>query len=315
VLIGGGATALVSFADTSVLSRVYAARLGTKVDPNQEMVGLGAANLAAGLFQGFPISSSSSRTPVAEAAGSKTQLTGVIGALAVALLLLAAPDLLRNLPEAALAAVVVASAIGLIEVSDLMRIFRIQQWEFWLAIVCLVGVAVLGAIPGIGLAIVIAVLEFLWDGWRPHFAVLGHPEGVVGYHDLKRYPNARQIPGLVLFRWDAPLFFANAELFNESVEAAVANAPAPARWVVVAAEPVTSVDVTAADFLAELDEALQKDGVKLCFAELKDPVKDKLKRFGLFARFQDVFFPTIDAAVNGYLQSQNVDLVDPEGGD
>jgi high affinity sulfate transporter 1 len=312
VLIGGGATALVSFADTSVLSRVYAARLGTKVDPNQEMVGLGAANLAAGLFQGFPISSSSSRTPVAEAAGSKTQLTGVIGALAVALLLLAAPDLLRNLPEAALAAVVVASAIGLIEVTDLMRIFRIQQWEFWLAIVCLVGVAVLGAIPGIGLAIVIAVIEFLWDGWRPHFAVLGHPEGVVGYHDLKRYPNARQIPGLVLFRWDAPLFFANAELFKECVQGAAASAPAPARWVVVAAEPVTSVDVTAADFLAELDETLQKDGIRLCFAELKDPVKDKLKRFGLFARFQDVFFPTIDAAVSSYRQSQKADLVEED---
>jgi MFS superfamily sulfate permease-like transporter len=311
VLIGGGATALVSFADTSVLSRVYAARIGTKVDPNQEIIGLGAANLAAGLFQGFPISSSSSRTPVAEAAGSKTQLTGVIGALVVALLLLAAPNLLRNLPESALAAVVVASAIGLIEVADLMRIYRIQRWEFWLSIVCLVGVAVLGAIPGIGLAIVIAVIEFLWDGWRPHFAVLGRPEGVRGYHDIKRYPNARQIPGLVLFRWDAPLFFANAELFKECVLDAVAKAPAPVRWVVVAAEPVTSVDVTAADFLADLDEALHKDGMELCFAELKDPVKDKLKRFGLFARFQEVFFPTIGAAVSSYLEShEGVDWED-----
>jgi high affinity sulfate transporter 1 len=312
VLIGGGATALVSFADTSVLSRVYAARIGTKVDPNQEIIGLGAANLAAGLFQGFPISSSSSRTPVAEAAGSKTQLTGVIGAVAVALLLLAAPNLLRNLPQAALAAVVIASAIGLIEVTDLMRIFRMQRWEFWLSIVCLVGVAVLGAIPGIGLAIVIAVIEFLWDGWRPHFAVLGRPRGVRGYHDIGRYPDARQIPGLVLFRWDAPLFFANAELFKECVLDAVAKAPSPVRWVVVAAEPVTSVDVTAADFLAELAEALQKDGVELCFAELKDPVKDKLKRFGLFARFQEVFFPTIGAAVRSYLAGHKVDWVDWE---
>jgi high affinity sulfate transporter 1 len=315
VLIGGGATALVSFADTSVLSRVYAARIGTKVDPNQEIIGLGAANLAAGFFQGFPISSSSSRTPVAEAAGSKTQLTGVVGAVAVALLLLAAPNLLRNLPQAALAAVVIASAIGLIEVTDLMRIFRMQRWEFWLSIVCLVGVAVLGAIPGIGLAIVIAVIEFLWDGWRPHFAVLGRPEGVRGYHDIGRYPNARQIPGLVLFRWDAPLFFANAELFKECVLDAVAKAPAPVRWVVVAAEPVTSVDVTAADFLAELAEALQKDDIELCFAELKDPVKDKLKRFGLFARFQEVFFPTIGAAVRSYLAGHKVDWVDWEDKD
>ena len=237
VLIGGCAVAVVSFADTSVLSRAYAVRTGTHVDPNQEMVGLGVANLAAGFFQGFPISSSSSRTPVAEVAGARTQLTGVIGAVVVALLLLVAPKLLRHLPAAALAAVVIASAIGLFEVTDLIRIFRIQRWEFWLSIVCLVGVAVFGAIPGIGLAIAIAVIEFLWDGWRPHSAVLGRAEGVKGYHDITRYPGARQIPGLVLFRWDAPLFFANAELFKERVLDAVAKSPTPVNWRVVAAEP------------------------------------------------------------------------------
>ena len=313
VLIGGFAVAMVSFADTSVLSRTYAARTGTNVDPNQEMVGLGAANLAAGFFQGFPISSSSSRTPVAEAAGARTQLTGVVGALAVALLLMAAPNLLQHLPTAALAAVVIASAIGLIEVNDLIRIYRIQRWEFWLSIVCLVGVAVLGAIPGIGLAVVIAVIEFLWDGWRPHSAVMGRAEGVKGYHDITRYPNARQIPGLVLFRWDAPLFFANAQLFKERALEAVSEAPSQVRWLVVAAEPVTSVDVTAADTLAELDEALQAAGIELCFAELKDPVKDKLKRFGLFARLgEESFFPTIGAAVSSYLDSHNVDWMDWE---
>src|SRR6516162_9052855 len=147
VLIGGCAVAVVSFADTSVLSRAYAVRTGTHVDPNQEMVGLGVANLAAGFFQGFPISSSSSRTPVAEAAGARTQLTGVVGALVVALLLLVAPNLLQHLPAAALAAVVIASAIGLFEVTDLIRIFRIQRWEFWLSIVCLVGVAGLWCFP------------------------------------------------------------------------------------------------------------------------------------------------------------------------
>ncbi len=313
VLIGGCAVALVSFADTSVLSRAYAARTGTRVDPNQEMVGLGAANLAAGFFQGFPVSSSSSRTPVAEAAGARTQLTGVVGALTVALLLVVAPNLLEHLPSAALAAVVIASAIGLFEVNDLVRIYRIQRWEFWLSIVCLVGVAVFGAIPGIGLAIVIAVIEFLWDGWRPHSAVLGRAEGVKGYHDITRYPDARQIPGLVLFRWDAPLFFANAELFKDRVLDAAANSLTPVRWMVVAAEPVTSVDVTAADVLAELDKILQDGGTELCFAELKDPVKDKLKRFGLFAQFgEDRFFPTIGAAVSSYLESHKVDWVDWE---
>jgi MFS superfamily sulfate permease-like transporter len=279
VVIGGLAVAVVSFADTSVLSRSYAARLGDPVDPNQEMIGLGAANFAAGFFQGFPISSSSSRTPVAEAAGARTQLTGVVGAVAVALLLLVAPRLLEHLPNAALAAVVIASAIGLFEVAGLKRIYRIQRWEFWLSIVCFAGVAIFGAIPGIGLAIVIAVIEFLWDGWRPHSAVLGRADGVRGYHDITRYPHARQLSGLLLFRWDAPLFFANAELFKELVLAAAGAAPGKVSWLVVAAEPVTSVDVTAADSLIELDDTLRDKGTKLCFAELKDPVKDKLKRF------------------------------------
>jgi high affinity sulfate transporter 1 len=316
VVIGGCAVALVSFADTSILSRAYAARTGANVDPNQEMVGLGAANLAAGFFQGFPISSSASRTPVAEAAGAKTQLTGVVGALVVALLLLVAPNLLQHLPSSALAAVVIASAIGLIEVTDLIRIFRIQRWEFWLSIVCLVGVAVLGAIPGIGLAIAIAIIEFLWDGWRPHSAVLGRAAGVKGYHDITRYPDARQIPGLVLFRWDAPLFFANAELFKERVLEAAAKAPGPVRWLVVAAEPVTSVDVTAADTVAELDQTLHAAGTELCFAELKDPVKDKLKRFGLFEQIGErSFFPTIGAAVSSYLGSHKVDWEDRDDED
>jgi high affinity sulfate transporter 1 len=313
VLIGGLAVALVSFADTSVLSRVYAAKTRTHVDPNQEMVGLGAANLAAGFFQGFPISSSSSRTPVAEAAGARTQLTGVVGALAVALMLVAAPDLLRNLPTSALAGVVIASAIGLIEVADLRRIYRIQRWEFWLSIACTIGVAVLGAIPGIGLAIVIAVIEFLWDGWRPYSAVLGRAEGIKGYHDIKRYPDARRIPGLVMFRWDAPLFFANAEFFHDRALDAVATSPTPVRWLVVAAEPVTSVDVTSADMLAELDETLRGAGIELCFAEMKDPVKDKLKRFGLFSRLgEETFFPTLGVAVGSYLKTFPVEWEDWE---
>ena len=308
VVIGGCAVALVSFADTSVLSRTYAARTRSYVDPNQEMIGLGAANLAAGFFQGFPISSSSSRTPVAEAAGAKTQLTGVVGAVAVALLLVFAPDLLRNLPTSALAAVVIASAIGLFEFADLRRILRIQRWEFWLSIGCFAGVAVLGAIPGIGLAVVAAVIEFLWDGWRPHSAVLGRVSGIRGYHDITRYPDARLVPGLVIFRWDAPLFFANAELFQERVLRAVASSPTPVRRIVVTAEPVTSVDVTSADILAELEHTLRESGIELHFAEMKDPVKDKLKRFELLERFgSEVFHPTLGAAVDDYLADHAVD--------
>ena len=312
VLIGGGAVALVSFADTSVLSRAYAARLGHYVDPNQEMVGLGAANLAAGFFQGFAISSSASRTPVAEAAGAKTQVTGIVGALGVGALLVAAPDLLRHLPTPALAAVVIASAIGLIEVADLRRIYRIQRWEFWLSIVCFVGVAVLGAIPGIGLAIVIAVIEFLWDGWRPHSAVLGRADGVRGYHDITRYPDARVIPGLVLFRWDAPLFFANAEFFQDRVlrRGRFAHPGAPR------GDRRPAGHQCRRDLGRRAGRTGRQVGCgrhEMCFAELKDPVKDKLRRFGLYERFgEKFFFPTIGEAVDAYLETHNVDWIDGE---
>jgi high affinity sulfate transporter 1 len=308
VIVGGCAVAMVAFADTSVLSRTYATKTRTPVDPNQEMIGLGAANLAGGFFQGFPISSSSSRTPVAEAAGAKTQLTGVVGAIAVALLLVFAPDLLKNLPSSALAAVVIAAALGLFEFADLRRILRIQPWEFWLSIACFVGVAVFGVVPGIGIAIVIAVIEFLWDGWRPHYAVLGRADGVRGYHDITRYPAARRVPGLVLFRWDAPLFFANAELFHQRIVEAIAESPTTVRRVVVTAEPVTSIDVTSADMLDELERTLTQQGIELRFAEMKDPVKDKLKRFELFERFGAAnFYPTTGAAVDAYLAEHAVD--------
>ena len=226
----------------------------------------------------------------------------MVGALAVATLLMAAPNLMRYLPNSALAAVVIAAAIGLFEFADLRRIYRIQQWEFWLSIVCFAGVAVFGAIPGIGIAIAIAVIEFLWDGWRPHYAVLGRVEDVRGYHDIKRYPHATRIPGLVLFRWDAPLFFANAELFQERVLEAVDESPTPVRRVVVAAEPVTSVDVTSADMLRELIRILGERGIALHFAELKDPVRDKLKRFELMDLIGDErFHPTLGSAVDDHL--------------
>ena len=316
VLLGGLAVALVSFADTSVLSRSYGLRTGRPTNPNQEMVGLGAANLAAGLFHGFPVGASASRTPVALAAGARTQLASVVGALSVAVLLWLAPDLLRHLPNAVLAAVVIVSAGALVEITDLRRIYRIQRWEFWLSMGCFAGVAVLGAIPGIGLAIGVAVVEFLWAGWRPHSAVLGRVDGVKGYHDVARHLQARTVPGLVLFRWDAPLFFANAELFAQQALDAVASQPPsapPVRWLVVGAEPVTSVDVTAADVLDGLDQTLQAAGVRLCFAEMKDPVKDKLKRFELFTRFgEDRFFDTLGEAVKAYLETHSVDWLDWE---
>ena len=157
------------------------------------------------------------------------------------------------------------------------------------------------------------MIEFLWDGWRPHSVVLGRVDRVKGYHDITRYPEARLIPGLVLFRWDAPLFFANAELFHQRVLDAVASSPTPVHWLVVAAEPVTSVDVTAADVVCELHDTLHTAGIRLCFAEMKGPVTDKLERFELFARFgESTFFGTLEEAVRAYLASGPVEWVDWE---
>ena len=310
---GAIAITLVSFADTSVLSRTFALRGGYVVDQNQEMIALGAANVAAGFFQGFSISSSSSRTPVAEQAGAKTQLTGVVGALCIALLLVFAPTLLQNLPQAALGAVVIAACLSLVDIEGFVRLYRVRRGEFALAMVCFLGVALFGVIQGIFISVSLAMLGFIWRAWRPYDAVLGRVEGLKGYHDITRYPEARRIPGLVLFRWDAPLFFANAEIFREHVLQAVATAPTPTKWVVVSAEPVTDIDVTAAEALSALDDDLQNAGIELCFAEMKDPVKDRLISYGLFNKLgTELFFPTLGRAVSSYLEAHPVEWSDWE---
>jgi high affinity sulfate transporter 1 len=313
LVAGAIGIALVSFADTSVLSRTFAIRGGYRVDPNQELVALGAANVAAGLFQGFSVSASSSRTPVAEAAGAKTQVTGLVGALAIALLLLLFPNLLQNLPDSALAAVVISAAIGLIEVAGVRKLYRVRKTEFALSIACFLGVAVLGVIEGIFIAVALALLDFIRRAWRPYDAVLGRVDDLKGYHDVTRYPDAKRVPGLVLFRWDAPLFFANAEEFADRVRQAIASSPTPVRWVIVAAEPVTDLDTTAADVLWELEAELAAEGVDLRFAEMKDPVKDRLKRYGLFDRFgDDHFYPTVGEAVHAYVDATGVEWTDWE---
>ena len=306
--IAAVAIALVSFADMSVLSRTFALRAGYEVDSNKEIIALGAANMAAGFFQGFAVSSSASRTPVAESAGAKTQITGIVGALCIALLLIFAPTLLQNLPHAVLGAVVICACINIFEVRAVVRLYKLRPEEFIFSIACFLGVVLLGVIKGIFIAVGLALFAFIWRAWRPYNAVLGHVDGLKSYHDISRHPEARCIPGLVLFRWDAPLFFANAETFREQVLRAVAEAPTPAQWVVVTAEPITDIDITAADVLAGLDHSLHQAGMDLFFAEMKGPVKDMLKRYGLFTRIGvENFFPTIEQAVERYLTMHKID--------
>ncbi len=312
LLVAAAGIALVAFTDTTVLSRALAGR-GAHPDSNRELFGLGVANLAAGLFQGFPVSSSASRTPVALAAGSRTQLTGVVSALAVAALLLGSPGLVRYLPRTALAAVVIVASLAVMDVRSFAVFYRVRRSDLVLSMVAFFAVAALGVLRGIGVAVTLSLLDFVRRAWRPHDAVLGRSPGVKGYHDVERYPEARQVPGLLLFRWDAPLFFANASAFRARVLEAVERAEHPVRWVVLAAEPITDVDSTAAELLDALDGELLARGVKLAFAELKDPVADRLARYGLKKRIgSEFFFPTIGVAVKAFLEKHQVDWVDWE---
>ena len=305
--------ALVAVADTTVLSQSLASQRAETVDPNQELRALGAANLATGFFQGFAISSSASRTPVAVAAGARSQLTPLVGAIAIALLLVAAPGALRNLPLPMLAAIVITAALGLIDAPAVRRLYQVRRSEFVLWLAAFLGVALLGVLVGIFVAILLSLADFVRRAWRPHDAVLGREDELKGYHDIDRHPSARRIPGLLLYRFDAPLFFANAGYFRRRVRELVADATHPVRWVVVAAEPITDVDSSAADTLQQLLGELRQEHVTLAFAEVKGPVKDRLQRYGLFdAIGPDRFFPTIGTAVNGYIDATGTTWVDWE---
>ncbi len=307
------AIALVAFADTGVLSRSYSAKLGERVDQNHELFALGIVNTATGLFQGFPVSSSASRTPAAEMAGARTQLTGVVAAIAIGLVLLFATDVLVNLPSATLSAIVVVAVFGLVDWTGFRRLFDVNRLDLGLAMAALAGVALIGVIQGIGIAVALSAMTLLWRAWHPYSAVLVRVAGLKGYHDRERHPEGQQIPGLVMFRFDAPLFFANADRFREGVVDAVERADGPVRRVIVAAEPITDVDSTAEDMLADLLDHLDGHQIGLSMAELKGPVKDKAIRYGLEPRLARPPFPrTIGEAVHAYLAEFNVPWTDWE---
>jgi MFS superfamily sulfate permease-like transporter len=309
---GALAIAVVSLADTISTSSSFAQRSGQEVHGNQEMLGLGAANLAAGLFQGFPVSTSASRTAVAERAGAKTQLTGVVGAALITLMILFLPGLFRNLPQPALAAVVITASLSLADLPATARLWRQRRVEFALSMIAFAGVALLGVLPGIGIAVGLSVLDVFRRAWWPYQTSLGRVDGLAGYHDLRSYPGASRLPGLVLYRFDAPLIFANAKTFRDEV-IRLARADPPPEWIVVAAEPITDVDTTAADVLHALDDLLDGRGQALVFAELKDPVRAKLERYGLTdAISADHFFPTVGTAVEAFRARTDARWVGPD---
>ncbi len=278
------------------------------------MIGIGASNVAAGMFQGFPVSTSGSRTAVAEQAGAKTQLTGVVGAVAITLILLLVPGLLKNLPQPTLAAVVIAASLSLADIPATIRLWKQRRTEFWLSIAAFLGVAILGVLPGIGIAVVLSILNVFRRAWWPYQATLGRVDGLPGYHDTRSYPDAELMDDLVIYRFDAPLIFANARTFREEVEELVHTRP-NLRWIVVAAEPITDVDTTAADMLEELDEELNAREISLVFAEMKDPVRRKIERYELTRTIDPGhFYPTLEAAITAF-QAETGRTWKPPGGD
>jgi high affinity sulfate transporter 1 len=303
LLLGGAlGIAVVSLADTISTASAFAARTGQEIRGNQEMVGIGAANLAAGLFQGFPVSTSGSRTAVAERSGAKTQLTGVVGAILIIVMIVLVPGLFRNLPQPALAAVVITASLSLADIPGTVRLWRQRKTEFALSITAFLGVALLGVLPGIAIAVALSILNVFRHAWRPYDTVLGQVEGIEGYHDIRSYPGASQLPGLVIYRFDGPLFFANAKTFRDEVRRLARSDPPPT-WIIIAAEPVTDVDTTASDILEDLDETLNARHISLVFAELKDPVRRKIERYGLTRTIDPHhFFPTVEAAVAAFRQ-------------
>ena len=297
---GAAGIALVSLADTISTASAFAARTGQEIHGNGEMTGIGAANLAAGLFQGFPVSTSASRTAVAERSGAKTQLTGVTGAALIILMIVLVPGLFRNLPQPALAAVVITASLSLADIPATARLWRQRKAEFLLSIAAFGGVALLGVLPGIAIAVGVSILNVFRRAWWPYDTELGRVEGLEGYHDVHMHPEARHLPGLVIYRFDAPLFFANAKTFRDEVRRFARTDPPPI-WIVIAAEPVTDVDTTASDVLEELDSSLNAQGIALVFAEMKDPVRQKIERYGLARKIEARhFFPTIGAAVAAF---------------
>jgi len=300
--VGAFGIAVVSLADTITISSAFAARTGQDVKANREMIGIGAADVAAGFFSGFPVSTSASRTAVAEGAGSKSQVTGLVGALVIALMLVFVPGLFQWLPQPTLAAVVIVASFGLVDIRAEARLWRQRRNEFALSLTAFLGVVLLGVLPGIALAVGLSILLVFRRVWSPYRTRLGDIPNVPGFHDITMYDNAIEIPGLIIYRFDAPLIFANASTFREEVREFARSDPKP-RWIVIAAEPMIGIDTTAADMLEELDDELEAAGIMLMFAELKDVVRRDIKSYRTdWLTHDDRFFPTVGAAARAYAE-------------
>jgi high affinity sulfate transporter 1 len=293
---------IVGYTDNVLTGRAFAARNRYDVDANDELLALGAANLAAGALQGFPVSSSGSRTVIGDSLGSRSQLYSLVSlAIVVASLLFLGP-VLALFPTAALGALVVYAALRLVDLPEFRRLARFRRSELLLALVTVVGVLAADILYGILVAVGLSVLDLLRRVARPHDGVLGYAPGVAGMHDVDDYPAARQVPGLVVYRYDSPLFFANAQDFRRRALAAVDDADGPVEWLILNAEANVEVDLTAIDALDELRTGLEERGVVLALARIKQDLRDDLVASGFLGRVgEERVFPTLPTAVAGYV--------------
>jgi high affinity sulfate transporter 1 len=292
---------VVAYTDNVLTGRAFARRSEDTPDANQELLALGTANAAAAVLHGFAVSSSGSRTAIADSLGARSQLYSLVTLGTVVVVLVAGGGLLAGFPVAALGALVVWAAAKLIEGREFRRLAGFRRSELVLALATTAGVLVVDILYGVLVAVGLSLLDVLRRVARPHDGVLGYVTGVAGMHDIDDYPQATQVPGLVVYRYDSPLFFANAENFRRRALAAVAGAPQPVEWLLLNAEANVQVDLTSLEALDGLRTELKRRGIVLALARVKVELADDLRRAGVLERIgADRVFPTLPTAVAGY---------------
>lgn len=308
LLAGAVGVAILAYAESIAAARTFAAKHGHEVDPNRELIAMGAANIGSGLLRGFPIDASVSRTAVADDAGQRSQLAGLLNAALVLATILLLTRFFADLPQATLAAIVIAAVLPLMRTGELRRLRRLDEIDFGLALVCLVGVLLFGVLGGLGVAVIASLGALVYRTFRPHTAVLGRVRAGgerdedFGFRDISRHPEGETYPGLVIFRFDQEIFFANARLFRDYVRELVVEADPPVQAVLLDAAAVTHVDTTGLDVVREVHEELSGKGIVLMLARMKGPVHDILERAGLMDVLgRENIFPTVHAGVAAYL--------------
>jgi sulfate permease, SulP family len=293
--------AIVAFSDNVLTARTFAVRHGYDVDANAELRALGVCNVGAGLMHGFPVSSSGSRTALGDAVGSRTQLYSIVMLVAVLVVMLFGRGVLATFPTAALGALVVYAAMRLVDIPEFKRLARFRRSELILALLTTAAVLVFGVLYGVLVAITLSILDLLRRVARPHDAIQGIVPGVAGMHDIDDYPDANVVPGLLVYRYDAPLFFANAENFRKRALAAIREYPGTVEWFVLNAEANVEVDLTALDALKQLRDELERLGIEFGMARVKQDLRDELEAAGLVDKIgEDRIFMTLPTAIEAY---------------